>query len=46
MCKKYNEKIEELEIIKHLQKSEEDVKHGKTISAKKLFEELKKEYKY
>ena len=30
----------ELEIIKHLQKSEEDIENGRTISVNQVFEEL------
>lgn len=42
----YKEKLIELDIIKHLRKSEEDIKNGKTISAKQLFKELRAEYDY
>ena len=44
--KEYKEKLLELEIIKHLQKSEEDIETGRTISANQLFEELRAEYEY
>ena len=39
----YKEKLLEQEIIKHLKKSEEDIKNGRTIPAKK---ELRAEYGY
>ncbi len=42
----YKEKLFEQEIIKHLKKSEEDIKNGRTIPAKKVFEELRAEYGY
>jgi len=42
----YKEKLLEQEIIKHLKKSEEDIKNGRTIPAKKVFEELREEYGY
>lgn len=42
----YKEKLLEQEIIKHLKKSEEDIKNGRTIPAKKVFEELRAEYGY
>jgi len=44
--KEYKEKLLELDIIKHLQKSEEDIEKGKTIPANKVFEELRDEYGY
>ena len=44
--REYKEKIKELEIIKHLKKSEEDIEEGRTIPADRLFEELGKEYGY
>lgn len=44
--KEYKEKLLELDIIKHLQKSEEDVEQGRTIPADKLFKELRAEYGY
>ena len=44
--KDYKEKLLELGIIEHLQKSEEDIENGRTISANKLFEELRAEYGY
>ena len=38
---KENKEIDlELEIIKHLQKSEEDIENGRTISVNQVFEEL------
>lgn len=43
---KYKEKLLELDVIKHLQKSEEDIKNGKTVSAEKLFKELRTKYEY
>ncbi len=42
----YKEKIQELEIISHLQKSEEDIKNGRTTPAKDFFKELRNEYGY
>lgn len=44
--KEYKEKLLELDIIKHLQKSEEDIENGRTVPAKKVFEELRAEYGY
>ena len=44
--KEYKEKLQELEIIKHLQKSEEDIKNGKTTPASDFFKELRAEYGY
>lgn len=44
--KEYKEKLQELEIIKHLQKSEEDIKNGRTTPAKEFFQELRAEYGY
>lgn len=44
--KEYKEKLMELDIIKHLKKSEDDIENGRTISAEKLFEELRVEYGY
>lgn len=44
--KEYKEKLLELDIIKHLQKSEEDIEKGRTIPANKVFEELRDEYGY
>lgn len=46
MCKKCKEEIKNLEIIKHLQKSELDIENGKTIPANVFWRELKSEYKY
>lgn len=43
---KYKEKLLELDVIKHLQKSEEDIKNGKTVPAEKLFKELRTKYQY
>ncbi|MCL2859748.1 MAG: hypothetical protein FWF46_04150 [Oscillospiraceae bacterium] len=40
----YFEKLNELEIIKHLQKSEEDIEKGRTIPADKYFMELRVRY--
>jgi len=40
----YLEKLMELEIIKHLQKSEEDIEKGRTIPADKYFKELRLKY--
>ncbi len=42
----YKEKIQELEIISHLQKSEDDIKNGRTTPAKDFFKELRNEYGY
>ncbi len=42
----YKEKIQELEIIRHLQKSEDDIKNGRTTPAKDFFKELRNEYGY
>lgn len=42
--KEYKEKLQELEIIKHLQKSEEDIKNGRTTPASEFFKELRAEY--
>lgn len=42
----YKEKLLEAEIIQHLKKSEEDIKNGRTIPAKKVFKELRAEYGY
>ncbi len=44
--KEYKEKLLELDIIKHLQKSEEDIKNGRTISAEQFFKKLRAEYDY
>lgn len=44
--KEYKEKLQELEIIKHLQKSEDDIKNGRTIPASEFFKELRAEYGY
>lgn len=44
--KEYKEKLLEQDIAKHLKKSEEDIKNGRTIPAKKVFEELREEYGY
>ena len=44
--KEYKEKLQELEIIKHLQKSEEDIKNGRTTPASEFFKELRAEYGY
>lgn len=44
--KEYKEKLQELEIIKHLQKSEDDIKNGRTTPAKEFFKELRAEYGY
>jgi len=40
----YKEKIMKMEIIKHLQKSEQNIKDGKTIPAEEVFRELREEY--
>ena len=42
----YKEKIQELEIIRHLQKSEDDIKNGRTTPAKDFFFVLRNEYGY
>lgn len=42
----YKEKFLEEEIIKHLKKSEEDIKNKRTIPADKVFEELRNDYDY
>lgn len=44
--KEYKEKLLELDIIKHLQKSEEDIENGRTVPAKNVFDELRAEYGY
>lgn len=44
--KEYKERLLEADIIKHLQKSEEDIENGRTIPAKKVFEELRAEHGY
>ena len=44
--KEYKEKLLELDIIKHLQKSEDDIENGRTVPAKKVFEELRAQYGY
>lgn len=44
--KEYKERLLEADIIKHLQKSEEDIENGRTIPAKKVFDELRAEYGY
>ncbi len=44
--KEYKEKLLELDIIKHLQNSEEDIENGRTTKAKQFFEELRAEYGY
>ena len=44
--KEYKEKLLVLDIIKHLQKSEEDIENGRTVPAKKVFDELRAEYGY
>lgn len=36
----------ENEIVKHLQKSEEDIENGRTTPATEVFKELRKEYGY
>lgn len=42
----YKNKLQEKDIIEHLKKSEEDIKSGRTIPAKKVFEELRTKYGY
>ena len=42
----YREKLMELDIIKHLKKSEEDIENGRTIPAEEVFKELRAEYGY
>ena len=42
--KEEREKKEVLDIIKHLQKSEEDIENGRTTPANEFFKELRKEY--
>ena len=37
-------KEEKIDIIKHLQKSEEDIEKGNTTPASEFFEELREEY--
>lgn len=44
--KEYKEKLLELDIIKHLQKSEEDIEKGRTIPAEQFFKDLRTEYGY
>lgn len=40
------EKVVRLDIIEKLKQSEDDIKNGRTVPAKEVFEELKKKYKY
>ena len=42
----YKEKIQKLEIISHLKKSEKKIKNGRTTPAKDFFKELRNEYGY
>lgn len=44
--KEYKEKLQEMDIIKHLKKSEEDIENGNTFSADEVFKELRAEYGY
>ena len=44
--KEYKEKLLELDIIKHLKKSKEDIENGRVVSADEVFKELKSEYEY
>lgn len=44
--KEYKEKLQELEIIKHLQKSEDDIKNGKTTPANEFFKEMRSQLGY
>ncbi|MCI8392380.1 MAG: hypothetical protein HFJ24_03895 [Clostridia bacterium] len=44
--KEYKEKLLEMDIIKHLQKSEEDIENGRTIPAEEMFKELREKYGY
>ncbi len=44
--KEYKEKLLEMDIIKHLQKSEEDIEKGRTIPAEEVFKELRDEFGY
>jgi PHD/YefM family antitoxin component YafN of YafNO toxin-antitoxin module len=44
--KEYKEKMQEMEIIKHLKKSEEDIENGNTSSANEFFKELRTEFGY
>jgi len=44
--KEYKEKWLEMDIIKHLQKSEEDIENGRTIPAEEMFKELREKYGY
>ena len=44
--KEYKEKLMELDIINHLQKSEEDIENKRVISANRVFEALRNEYEY
>jgi len=44
--KEYKEKLMELDIINHLQKSEEDIENKRVISANRVFEDLRNEYEY
>lgn len=44
--KEYKEKLQELEIIKHLQKSEDDIKNGKTTPANEFFKEMRSRFGY
>ena len=44
--KEYKERLQESEIIKHLKKSEEDIKNDRTTPASEFFKELRAEYGY
>lgn len=44
--KEYKEKLQEMDIIKHLKKSEEDIEKGNTFPANEVFKELRAEYGY
>ena len=44
--KEYKEKLLEMDIIKHLKKSEEDIENGRTIPAEEMFKELREKYGY
>ena len=44
--RKHKEKTLERDIIEHLKKSEDDIENGRTISAEKVFRELREKYGY
>ena len=42
----YKDKLADMEIIKHLKRSEEDIEEGRTIPAEEVFRELRDKYGY